>query len=152
MIGFYKSVDPRSKAGKVICYVLMGLGAVLLIAAVILLVSKINRLKGMEKTEAVIIAQDEASTSTVVSYRVDGEIYRYRFSEYSSGDHIGDTIKIAYDKNAPDRPYRTGFMGYFVSVVIGFFGIVCSIIGWTAYLLLHRKPKKTEEKVPWEMT
>lgn len=144
-----RSVDPARKAGKTVMLVFAVLGAAFLIVALVLLVLKINRLKGLERTKAYIISQDEASTSTVVSYKVDGKIYRYRFSEYSSGDHIGDTVSIAYDKNAPERPYRTGFMAYLVTVAFGFIGLVFSIVGLAGWRLFRRKPK---EKVPWELT
>ncbi len=145
MLIYRRNVDPASKAGKSIMLVLVVLGALFLIAALVFLVLKSNRLKGMERTRAIIIDHDEYSTSTSVSYRVNGS-----FSEYSSSDRIGDTISVAYDKNAPDHPYRTGFMAYFVSVMFAFFGFVFSLVGWIGLRTFHRKPK--EEKVPWELT
>ncbi len=149
MLIYRRNVDPASKAGKMIMLVFAILGALFLIAALVFLVLKTNRLKGMERTRAIIIDHDEYSTSTSVSYRVNGKVYRYRFSEYSSSDRIGDTISVAYDKNAPDHPYRTGFMAYFVSVMFAFFGFVFSLVGWIGLLAFHRKPKK--EQVPWEL-
>ena len=149
MLIYRRNVDPASKAGKSIMLVLVVLGALFLIAALVFLVLKTNRLKGMERTRAIIIDHDEYSTSTSVSYRVNGKVYRYRFSEYSSSDRIGDTISVAYDKNAPDHPYRTGFMAYFVSVMFAFFGLVFSLVGWNGLRTYHRKPKK--EQVPWEL-
>lgn len=153
MLIYRRNVDPASKAGKSIMLVLVVLGALFLIAALVFLVLKTNRLKGMERTRAIIIDHDEYSTSTLVSYRVNGKVYRYRFSEYSDSDRIGDTISVAYDKNAPDHPYRTGFMAYFVSVMFAFFGIVFSLLGWIGLRTFHRKQKEKErEKVPWELT
>ena len=150
MLIYRRNVDPASKAGKSIMLVLVVLGALFLIAALVFLILKTNRLKGMERTRAIIIDHDEYSTSTLVSYRVNGKVYRYCFSEYSSSDRIGDTISVAYDKNAPDHPYRTGFMAYFVSVMFAFFGLGFSFLGWMGLRTFHRKPK--EEKVPWELT
>ena len=153
MLIYRRNVDPASKAGKSIMLVLVVLGALFLIAALVFLVLKSNRLKGMERTRAIIIDHDEYSTSTLVSYRVNGKVYRYCFSEYSSSDRIGDTISVAYDKNAPDHPYRMGFMAYFVSVMFAFFGIVFSLLGWIGLRTFHRKQKEKErEKVPWELT
>ena len=150
MLIYRRSVDPASKAGKMFMRVFAILGALFLIAALVFLVLKSNRLKGMERTRAIIIDHDEYSTSTSVSYRVNGKVYRYCFSEYSSSDRVGDTISIAYDKDEPDHPYRTGFMGNFVSAVLGFMGVVFSFLGWLGLRTFHRKPK--EEKVPWELT
>jgi hypothetical protein len=140
-------VDPASKAGKSIMLVLVVLGALFLIAALVFLVLKINRLKGTERTDAVII--DKWEGSTTISYKVDGTIYEYRFPESSSNERIGDTITVAYNKNAPDHPYRTGFTAYFVSVMFAFFGFGCSFLGWNGLRTFHRKPKK--EQVPWEL-
>ena len=148
MLIYRRNVDPASKAGKVIMLVLVVLGALFLIAALVFLVLKTNRLKGTERTNAVII--DKWEGSTTISYKVDGTIYEYRFPESSSNERIGDTITVAYDKNAPDRPYRTGFMAYFVSVMFAFFGLGFSFFGWMGLRTFHRKPK--EEKVPWELT
>lgn len=149
MFSFNRGASPVIKAGKLLFGLFAVLGTLFLIAAAILLILKSNRLKGLERTDAVIIEQDEASTSTVVSYKVNGKIYRYRFSEYSSSDQIGDTVSIAYDKNAPDHPLRTGFMAYLAPAVLGFIGFVFSLVGWGGWLFFRRKPK---EKVPWEMT
>lgn len=149
MFSFNRGASPVIKTGKLLFGLFAVLGTLFLIVAAILLILKSNRLKGLERTDAVIIEQDEASTSTVVSYKVDGKIYRYRFSEYSSGDHIGDTVSVAYDKNAPDHPFRTGFMGYLVPAVLGFIGLVFTFLGLVGLRVFHRKPK---EQVPWEMT
>ena len=149
MFSFNRGASPVIKAGKLFFGLFAVLGTLFLIVAAILLILKSNRLKGLERTDAVIIEQDEASTSTVVSYKVNGKIYRYRFSEYSSSDQIGDTVSIAYDKNAPDHPLRTGFMAYLAPAVLGFIGFVFSLVGWGGWLFFRRKPK---EKVPWEMT
>ena len=147
MFIYRRNVDPASKAGKSIMLVLVVLGALFLIAALVFLVLKINRLKGTERTNAVII--DKWEGSTTISYKVDGTIYEYRFPESNSNDRIGDTITVAYHKNAPDHPYRTGFTAYFVSVMFAFFGLVFSLVGWVDLRTYHRKPKK--EQVPWEL-
>ena len=147
MFIYRRSVDPASKAGKSIMLVLVVLGALFLIAALVFLVQKTRTLKGTERTNAVII--DKGEGSTTISYKVDGTIYEYRFPESNSNDRIGDTITVAYDKNAPDHPYRTGFMAYFVSVMFAFFGLVFSLVGWNGLRTYHRKPKK--EQVPWEL-
>ena len=143
-----RSVDSAAKAAKAVVLVFAVIGILLLIASTVLLVLKINQLKGLERTEAVIIALEEES-STTVSYQVDGRIYRYRFSSYSSSDRIGDTLTLAYDKNDPGHPYRTGFMGYLVPAVLGFIGLVFTFLGLVGLRVFHRKPK---EQVPWEMT
>jgi len=147
MFIYRRSVDPASKAGKSIMLVLVVLGALFLIAALVFLVLKTRTLKGTERTDAVII--DKWEGSTTISYKVDGTIYEYRFPESNSNDRIGDTITVAYHNNAPDHPYRTGFMAYFVSVMFAFFGLVFSLVGWIDLRTYHRKPKK--EQVPWEL-
>ena len=147
MLIYRRTVDPASKAGKVIMLVIAILGALFLIAALVFLVQKTRTLKGTERTNAVII--DKWEGSTTISYKVDGTIYEYRFPESSSNERIGDTITVAYDKNAPDHPYRTGFTAYFVSVMFAFFGLVFSLVGWNGLRTYHRKPKK--EQVPWEL-
>ena len=150
MVVYRGNVDPASKTGAVIMKVFAILGTLFLIAALVLLVWKNVRVMGMERTNAIIVARDEYTTSTTVSYRVNGKVFQYSFSEYSSSDRVGDTISIAYDKDEPDHPYRTGFMGNFVSAVLGFMGVVFSFLGWLGLRTFHRKPK--EEKVPWELT
>ena len=147
MLIYRRNVDPASKAGKSIMLVLVVLGALFLIAALVFLVQKTRTLKGTERTDAVII--DKWEGSTTISYKVDGTIYEYRFPESNSNDRIGDTITVAYHKNAPDHPYRTGFTAYFVSVMFAFFGLVFSLVGWVDLRTYHRKPKK--EQVPWEL-
>ena len=147
MLIYRRNVDPASKAGKMIMLVFVVLGALFLIAALVFLVQKTSTLKGTERTDAVII--DKWEGSTTISYKVDGTIYEYRFHESSSKDRIGDTISVAYHNNAPDHPYRTGFMAYFVSVIFAFFGFVFSLVGWIDLRTYHRKPKK--EQVPWEL-
>ncbi|MEE3459110.1 MAG: hypothetical protein VZQ75_04590, partial [Candidatus Faecousia sp.] len=62
MLIYRRNVDPASKAGKSIMLVLVVLGALFLIAALVFLVLKTNRLKGMERTRAIIIDHDEYST------------------------------------------------------------------------------------------
>ena len=150
MVVYRGNVDPASKTGAAIMKLFAVLGVLFLIAALVLLVVKTVRQLGMERAQAIILAKDEYSTSTTVSYRVDGKVYRYTFSEYSSSDRVGERITVAYDKNAPDHPYRTGFMGYFVSLVLAFMGAVFFFLGWLGLKTFHRKPE--EEKVPWEMT
>ena len=151
---YSRSADPNSKLGRIILRIFLVLGILLLIASVILLVVKNRQLKGMVRTEAMIVDHydDHGDMGTVISYRVDNQSYTYTFSSYSRFDKTGDTIEIAYDPDAPEQPVLTGFMGYFAPIMLAFLGVGFTAVSTVISAIISRKKEPKDETPIWERT
>lgn len=155
--------DMPEKLAWTLCLVFLAVGILLIVLGVLLGVRKAEKLNRWVAVDAEIIALSDGKrddTYTAVEYEVNGKPYVAVFNSYSSFYKLGKTIPIVYDPDDPAEATEAGAMGYLVTIVLGFMGVVLTAV--SAFLLIRsgilpklrergaRPEKQKDRPAPWE--
>lgn len=117
---------------KILSYLFIGLGLIMLIISCILLPNVFNYDDKVMTTGTIseIVRHgsgDDASYDVYVSYEVDGVPYEEKLNGYSSTYRENQEIEIYYDK---EDPHKIGNKGLdYIFLVVPFLGIISLVVG-----------------------
>lgn len=119
-----------------------------IIAAIFLLVgivgSTLTRsfVLASEETTGVITSVSHAKERAYATYQVNGMIYESKLDAYTSGMHVGDSIRIFYNPSDPSSIATDSLM--LVWQIMRYVGYGVLLIAMTLYLISKRGEEKRE--------
>jgi len=114
-----------NKIEKVIMTVFILIGLIFIISGVLIFKASENFKKNGIETTAVItdIVRYNDESSVYIKYIVNDKEYNQKLNYYTSNMHIGQTLKIYYDSDNPNRIQSTGGTVVLVAVFGGIGGV-----------------------------